>query len=150
MMPSNAFSPSEPAATRGIDWGRYALVGIATIVAAVVANLLVYAIGSLIVRYDPTFLILTNASGTIIFTVVPAIVAVLLYAVLLRATADPARVFTWIAVVVLIVSWIPDLTYIPGVPGASTGQTVVLMVMHAVAALVIVWMLTTYSRSAIR
>lgn len=138
---------SEP---RRIDWGRYALVGIATIVAAVVANLVVYFVAGLIVRYDPGFDPLSTPGGTIIFTLVPAIVAVLLYAVLLRVTADPARIFTWIAIVVLIVSWIPDLTIVPGTPGSSTGQIIVLMLMHAVAALVIVWTLTTYSKTAIR
>jgi hypothetical protein len=143
----NAQSATEP---RQIDWGRYALVGIATVAAAVVANMVVYFVGSLIVRYDPVFPVLSTIWGTVIFTVVPAIVAVLLYAILLSVTADPARIFTWIAVVVLVVSWIPDLTYIPSVPGSSTGQIIVLMVMHAVAALVIVWMLTTQSRSAIR
>jgi hypothetical protein len=69
-------------------------------------------------------------------------VAVLLYAVLTRFTSNPARIFTNIAVVVLIVSLIPDLTYIPSVPGATPGQTAVLMLMHVVAAGVIVSALT--------
>lgn len=135
---------------RAIDWGRYALVGLATVVAAVLANVIVYFIGSMIVTYDPQFVILANPSGTIIFTVVPAIIAVLLYAVLLRFTANPARLFTTIAAVVLVVSWIPDLTYIPTLPGASVAQTVLLMIMHLVAAAVIVWMLTTLTPSTTR
>jgi hypothetical protein len=122
------------------------LVGLATVAAAVIATLLVYALGSVIVGYDPQFIILANASGTILFTVVPAIVAVLLYAVLTRFSGNPARIFTNIAVVVLIVSLIPDLTYIPSVPGATSGQTAILMVMHVVAAGVIVWMLTNFTR----
>jgi hypothetical protein len=48
--------------------------------------------------------------------------------------------------VVLILSWIPDLTYIPTVPGSSPAQTAVLMVMHVVAAVVIVTMLTNLAR----
>lgn len=40
------------------------------------------------------------------------------------------------------ISLIPDLTYIPGVPGATGGQTAVLMLMHAVAVGVIVGLLT--------
>lgn len=132
--------------SRVIDWRSYAVVGLGTIVAAVVANVLVYYLGSAIVTYDPQFVVLANVSGTVLFTVVPAIVAVLLYAVLLRFTADPARIFTGIAAVVLVLSWIPDITYIPTVPGATAGQTVVLMIMHLVAAAVIVWMLTTLTR----
>jgi hypothetical protein len=113
----------------------------------VLANLLVYLIGSVVVGYDPQFVVLANPSATILFTVVPAIVAVLLYAALIRFTSNPARIFTNIAVVVLIVSLIPDLTYIPSVPGATSGQTAILMVMHVVAASVIVWMLTNFTRT---
>ena len=148
-MSSIAFSSSSPALaeSRPVSRGRFALVGLGTVAAAVIANLLVYLLGSVVVGYDPQFVVLANASGTILFTVVPAIVAVLLYAALMRFTSNPARIFTNIAVVVLIVSLIPDLTYIPSVPGASSGQTAILMLMHVVAAGVIVWMLTTLTRS---
>ena len=138
---------AEPVASRAVSRGRFALVGLGTVAAAVIANLLVYRLGSVVVGYDPEFIILANASGTILFTVVPAIVAVLLYAALMRFTSNPARIFTNIAVVVLILSLIPDLTYIPSVPGATPGQTAILMVMHVVAAVVIVSMLTTLTRS---
>ena len=143
-MSSIALSSSShtPVASPTVSRGRFALVGVGTVAAAVIANLLVYALGSVVVGYDPGFIVLANASGTILFTVVPAIVAVLLYAVLTRFTSNPARIFTNIAVVVLIVSLIPDLTYIPSVPGATPGQTAVLMLMHVVAAGVIVSALT--------
>ena len=52
----------------------------ATTVSDRLKNLVVYALGSVVVGYDPGFVVLANASGTILFTVVPAIVAVLLYA----------------------------------------------------------------------
>ena len=148
-MSSIAFSSSSPAPaeSRSVSRGRFALVGLGTVAAAVITNLLVYLLGSVVVGYDPQFVVLANASGTILFTVVPAIVAVLLYAALMRFTSNPARIFTNIAVVVLIVSLIPDLTYIPSVPGASSGQTAILMLMHVVAASVIVWMLTTLTRT---
>src|SRR5215212_11841766 len=139
-------SSSASGASPAVGRGRFVLVGLATVAAAVIANLLVYLLGSVVVGYDPQFIILANASGTILFTVVPAIVAVLLYAGLMRFTSSPARIFTNVAVVVLIVSLIPDLTYIPSLPGATSGQTVILMVMHIVAALVIVSMLTTLTR----
>jgi hypothetical protein len=146
-MSSILLSSSEPEASRSLSWGRYALVGLATVVAAVLANVLVYFIGSAVVGYDPLFIVLANVSATILFTVVPAIVAVLLYAILLRFSSNPARIFTNIAVVVLIVSLIPDLTYIPSVPGATPGQTAVLMLMHVIAAVVIVSMLTRLTPS---
>ena len=145
-MSSIALSSSEPEASRSMSWGRFALIGLATVVAAVLANVLVYFIGSAVVGYDPQFIVLANVSATILFTVVPAIVAVLLYAILLRFSSNPERIFTILAVVVLIISLIPDLAYIPSVPGASSGQTAILMLMHVVAAGVIVWMLTTLTR----
>lgn len=145
---ASSSSSSAPGTSSTVSRGRYALIGLGTLAAAVIANLVVYALGSAVVGYDPGFVVLANAGGTILFTVVPAIVAVLLYAALMRFTSNPARIFTNIAVVVLILSLIPDLTYIPSVPGASSGQTAVLMVMHVVAAVVITSMLTTLTRSS--
>jgi hypothetical protein len=140
-------NPSTPESSSAINWGRYALVGLATIVAAVAANVLVYVIGRAVIPVDPRFIVLTTVQPTIIFTIVPAIVAVLLYALLLRLTTNPERIFTWIAAVVLVLSIVPDLTYIPTVPGATAGQTALLVVMHVVAAVVIVAMLTGLARA---
>ena len=145
-MSSIAISSSGRVASRAVAWRRFALVGLGTVVAAVFANVLVYYIGSAVVGYDPRFVVLANVSTTIIFTLVPAIVAVLLYAALLRVTGDPARVFAIIAAIVLVVSLIPDFAYIPTVPGATAGQTAILVLMHVVAAGVIVGMQTTFER----
>ena len=110
------------------------------------ANLVVYFIGSALGLYNPEFVVLASSAGTVIFTVVPAVVAVLLYAALLGFTRNPARIFTIIAVVVFVVTLIPDFTYIPTVPGATNVQTTVLVLMHVVAAVVITWMLTRFTR----
>jgi hypothetical protein len=135
-----------PASARG----AYARLGLATVVAAVLANVLVYFAGNAIIGYDPAFVVLANVSGTAIFTFVPAVVAVLLYAALLRWSRKPVRLFTIISAIVFIVSLIPDLTYIPTVAGATAAQTAILMLMHAVAAVVIVWMLTTFASARAR
>jgi len=42
-----------------------------------------------------------------------------------------------------VVTLIPDFTYIPTVPGASNGQTAILVLMHVIAASVIVRLLTS-------
>ena len=135
---------------RSVSWGRFALVGLATVIAAVLANVVFYYIGSALVAYDPQFVVLANPSGAIIFTLVPAIVAVLLYGVLLRFTRRPARIFMIISAVVFVVTLIPDFTYIPTVPGSSPAQTTILVLMHVVAAAVIVWMLTALTRPRAR
>ena len=149
-MASIALSAPTSAVSRVGNRVRFALVGLGTIVAAVTANVLVYAAGSPVVGYDPGFVVLANVSGTIIFTVFPAIVAVPLYAALVRWTRRPERTFTIISAVVLAVSLVPDITYIPTVPGASSGQTAILMLMHVVAAAVIVGLLTSYTRPRAR
>ncbi|HEY7908165.1 MAG TPA: DUF6069 family protein, partial [Thermomicrobiales bacterium] len=97
--------------------------------------------------YDPRFLPLADVSGEIVFTLPAAIGAVLLYAALLRFARHPARTFAIISAVVFVVATIPDFTYIPSVPGATAGQTAVLVVMHIVAAGVIVGMLTSFGRA---
>jgi len=130
------------------DWRRVALVGVATIVTAVFANILVYYLGHMTVGYDPQFTILADVGTTIFFTIIPATVAVLLYALLLRFARHPARTFAITAVVVFVVTNIPDFTYIPTAPGATTGQTAVLVLMHTVAAAVIVGLLTRFARPA--
>ena len=140
-------SQSRSAATAGhFTWGGYARRGLATVVAAVLANSLFYYLGGALITYDPEFVVLANVSGAAIFTVVPAIVAVLLYAALLRFTRHAAGIFMAISAVVFVVTLIPDFTYIPTVPGASDAQTAVLVLMHVIAASVIVRMLTTVSR----
>src|SRR5438105_10979519 len=80
---------SVSAQARGFSWGRYALRGLGTVVAAVLANTLFYYLGGALVAYDPDFIILSNPSGAAIFTVVPAIGAGLLYAGLARFTRHP-------------------------------------------------------------
>jgi hypothetical protein len=130
--------------------GRYALVALGTVVASVLANVVVYYLGALVVGYNSGFIVLANPSGAILFTIVPAIVATLLYAALLRFTRRPARVFAVISAIVFVVTTIPDFTYIPSVPGATSGQTAVLVLMHIVAATVIVGMLTKLSRPQAR
>jgi hypothetical protein len=133
---------SVPTQARRFSWGRYALRGLGTIVAAVLANTLFYYLGGALVAYDPDFIVLSNPSGAAIFTVVPAIVAALLYAGLVRFTSHPAGIFSVISAITFVVTLIPDFTYIPTVPGSSTGQTVILVVMHVIAAGVIVRLLT--------
>jgi hypothetical protein len=137
-------SPSQE--SRVVNWGRFARVGLATVVAAGLANVLVYYAGDAVVRYDPDFVELGSAIGDGIFTSVLAIGAVLVYAALLRYARNPVRTFTIVSAVVLVLSVIPDFTMIPSEPATSNAQTAVLVLMHVVAAAVIVPMRTTPAR----
>ncbi len=99
---STRVSASTPALSPGTNWGHFALVGLGTIIAAVLANTLFYYVGGALVAYDPEFVILATPGGTVFMTFVPAVVAVLLYAALLRFTRRATRVFSIVAAVVLV------------------------------------------------
>jgi hypothetical protein len=146
-MSSAAMSLSAPAGSPTVNWSRFALVGPGTALAALAANALCYFIAGTVVAYNAEFLPLASVGGAIIMTLAPAIVAVVLYAALLRFTRRPARIFTIISVVVFIISLIPVFTYIPTVPGVTNAQIAVLVIMHVVAAYVIVSMLTSIRRT---
>jgi hypothetical protein len=147
-MASLVGSSSTLQATRSTDWRRFALVGLVTIAAAVLANVIVYGLGRATVGSDPQFTILADVGTTIFFTIIPAIVAVLLYALLLRFARRPDCTFAIIAAVVFVLTTIPDFTYIPSAPGATIGQTTTLVLMHTVAATVIVGLLTRFAQPA--
>ena len=131
----------------GVNWSRFARVGPGSVLAAVAANALFYFLAGTVVAYNAEFLPLASVGGAISMTLAPAIVAVLLYAALLRFTRQPARIFTAISAVVFLFSLIPDFTYIPTVPGVTNAQIAILVLMHVVAAAVIVALLTSNRRT---
>jgi uncharacterized protein DUF6069 len=147
-MSSTVMSLSAHAASPTVNWSRFALVGPGTVLAAVAANVLLYFAAGAVVAYNAEFLPLASVGGAIIMTLAPAIVAVLLYAALLRFTRHPARIFTIISASAFIISLVPVFTYIPTVPGVTNAQTAVLVLMHVVAASVIVALLTSIRRTA--
>jgi hypothetical protein len=145
-MVSIATTQTAPRQAHPIAWGRYALIALGTIIAANLANALVYYLGRAIINYHPEFLTLADVSTTLAFATIPAIVAALLYATLLRFARRPARTFTITAAIVFLLTLIPDFTLIPGSPGSTTSQTTILILMHIVAALTITTLLTTLAR----
>ena len=67
------------------------------------------------------------------------VLAGLAFAVLQRVVRDAARVYVGIAIVVLVLSWLPDLALLLiNEPGATAPAVASLMVMHGVAASIVV------------
>ena len=125
-------------------WGRYTRIGLLTIGASVLANAVFFYVAQIAVQYDPAFLPLGNVSAPIMFTVFPAVAAALLYAGLLQfVQKHAAMVFTVISAITFVVTLIPDFAYIPTVDGVSSAEIAVLVVMHAIAAVVITRGLTS-------
>jgi hypothetical protein len=149
-MSSIASSLSFQAGSRSVKRTPFALLGAGAVLASVVANTLCYYVGGALVTYDSRFLPLASVGGAIIMTLAPAIVAVLLYAALRRFTHYAARIFTIVSAAVFVVSLIPVFTYIPTVPGSTGAQMAILVMMHVVAACVIVRMLTLSDRASAR
>ncbi len=145
-MSSIASYTSAQSFSRSTGRGQFAKVGLATVVAAVLANVLFYYIGSVFVTYQEDFVVLSNVSGAVIFTAFFAIAAVAVYAALVRFTDNAVRNFNIIAAIFLVLSIVPDYTMILNEPGSSFGQATILALMHIVAAAVIVPMLTTLAR----
>ena len=88
---------------------------------------------------------------TIFFTAVGALGAIAVFAVLRRRLDRPEYLFRWIALGVLLLSFPADLWLLSdgatgAFPGATPTGVTVLMVMHVVAAAVIVWGLTVRPR----
>src|SRR3954466_10726989 len=94
--PAVALSPSR-SSSRTTRRGRYVLLSLATAVASVLANVVVYYLGALVVGYHSGFVVLANPSGVAMFTFFPAVVAALVYAGLRRFTRRPERNFAVIA-----------------------------------------------------
>lgn len=128
-----------------VDPSKVWRVGGLAILASAVANAVVYFIASALVRFPPEFPPLASVVPPILFTVMFTLVAVVVFAVVARRSSQPVRLYRIIAVVALILSFIPDLT-LPGnpmFPGATPAAIGTLVVMHFVAAAITVYLLTT-------
>jgi hypothetical protein len=73
---------------------------------------------------------------------VPALLGALLFAVMGRFTRRPIRTFRVVAAVVLVLSFATPFT----LPGAPVAMIAALLVMHVIAAAVIIGVLTTLGR----
>lgn len=118
-------------------------------VAAGVANVLLRAIAIAVFDIPPEFEHLA-LRAVIVSTLIGVIAAALVFAVIERRARYPVRTFTIVAVVALVLSLaaplmvgLEDPPEYPGTDAASVGT---LMVMHVVAAAIVVAALTRRSR----
>jgi hypothetical protein len=81
------------------------------------------------------------------YTAGGVILAGVIFAVLRRFVRDVARVYVRLAIVALVLSWIPDVALlVVHDPGATVPAVVSLMVMHAVTAAIVVTLLVEVDR----
>ena len=129
--------------TTRVALGRLLWAGPLTILAAIVANVIIQQIAVAVLRPDPAFMPLTFAVP-IVFTFIGVLGALIVYAVIGRFARQPIQLFRRVALVTLVVSFIPDiLMLITGFnPGTTAANVAVLMLMHVVAWAIAVGMLT--------
>ena len=126
---------------------RIALYGLIAIAGSVVANLIVRAVGMAVIDVSPEFESLSEMTNTILFTSVFVFIAVIVFAIVDRIAKNPVRTFNIIALVALIVSFIPDVMMLirpESIPfgGITFGAVAILMLMHVVAYAITVYVMT--------
>ena len=116
---------------------------------AVVANVLLRAIAVAVYDIPDEFEHLA-LRAVIISTLVGVIAAGLVYALIARFADDPARTFTIVAIVALVLSLAAPLSVglqdPPEYPGTDAGSVGTMMAMHVVAATTCIAVLTRVSR----
>jgi hypothetical protein len=132
---------------REIDPRRLIWVGPLTIIAAIAAVLVVRGVALRVLNPPPSFAPL-GVFPPIIDTAVLVAAAVLVFVVVAGTASNPRRLYRRIALVALVVSFIPDLLLPGRWPGATWMLAGSLMTMHVAAWWVAVTMLTTLTTSA--
>jgi hypothetical protein len=129
---------SSPVQLRRLLW-----VGPLTIVAAIVAVQIVRFIILMLLPEAKNAMQLSMLGISIVFTAVLVLGAVIVFALVARFAANPIKLYQRIALIVLIISFIPDILLArSSMPGASWPNTIALMILHVVAWAVTVWMVT--------
>lgn len=103
---STVIQPSKLPFSRVLAAGGIAIVG------SVIANLVVYFVGRMLVNPPADFQPLASPMPTIIFTTLFLVVATAIFAMINAWSSNRARVFTIVAVIALIVGFIPVVSLI--------------------------------------
>ncbi len=123
--------------------GRLLWVGPLTAIIAAVATILVRMIAVIVFDIPSDFQPLT-LGPVVVSSIVGALGATIVFAVVGRFARRPIRLFRIIAVVVLLLSFLNPLV---ALPGASLSVLLTLEFMHIVVAAISVGLLTTLARS---
>jgi hypothetical protein len=112
---------------------RVVLAAVAAIVASVLADAVVVALGELIFPATKGYSHFQFADYTKL-TVIGVIIASAAWPIITRVTSAPQWLFARLAIVVTLVLWLPDIYIL--YRGQPTDAVAVLMVMHVVIAVV--------------
>ncbi len=134
---------SEP--TSKVRLARLLWLGPLTVLASILGVLIVRVLAVAILQPNPVPMSLGWASP-VILTLVLVTGAVLVFALIARFAKNPIRTYQVIALVVLLLSFLPDIGFAGSpMPGANWPNAVALMIMHIVAWGICVTMLAKLS-----
>ena len=138
---------NSPVRSARVVWSRLFWVVPLTALAAAAANALVYLVATVVGALPSGFVIPGPGTpltlGMVVgSTLVPALLAGVVFALLGRFTRRPVRNFVVLATVLLVLSFVTPLT----IAGAPLSMVVALELMHVVAAVVVVGGFVTLAR----
>ena len=133
--------------TERIAISRVWLAGGAALVLSLLANAIVRSLVMAFFPISPLFQALAEFGGIIVFTVIGVFGATVVFAILARLTRRAVIIYRWLAGVLLVLSFVPNvLMLVVDAPGATVPAVISLMVMHVVTAGFAVGLLTTWPR----
>ena len=133
-----------------VDYGKIWWVTLVAAGVAAVINAIIFIIGDALGAFPKTVLLPSNneplSLGAVIFiSIVGVIAGGIVFAVIGRFSRRPIRLFTIVALVFLVLSFGSPFS----VPNAPAGYIIALLLMHVVAGLAIIGLLTTLARRQI-
>jgi hypothetical protein len=122
-------------------------IAVLTAIAAVIATSVNYAIQEIVRQVFAVPADFEPYHGTVFpYTIGGVGLAGLTYALVRRFVPEPQRAYVIIAIVALVLSWIPDVALLViDEPGATVPAVASLMTMHAVAAATVVGLLLRFA-----
>ena len=135
---------------RKLSFSRVLLAGGIAIGGSIIANLIIRWLGLLVLPVDPSFMPLATWQPAVIFTVMFLVLATIVFLIINAFAANPARVFTIVATVALVLSLIPDVMLLinPAAMPMGTptlGAVTILIIQHIVSYLITLWAFTRWA-----
>ncbi len=136
----NSTSTAYP--TRRMAWSPLLLAALIVIVGSVIVNVLIRLIAFAIIPIPTGFFQLQTPAPVIAFTIFGTLGASIVFALINRFARNPMRLFRIVALVVLVLTLIPDLLLLSS-PTATFASVATLMTMHIVTCFICIGVFTT-------
>lgn len=124
-------------------------IGIVAAIASAIGNLALMLVTISSLAVPASFMPMTPAP-IILWSFIGAFGAIGVYALMRKRNDSPQKAFTTVAVVVLFLSFIPDVILVNVAEGpfagATTGAIIVLMIMHVISFAIVVPMLRSLAK----